>query len=394
MKPGDTISRFTVTDRAGATRLSEDYNGYVIRDNGFKQKVLLRLVRHELGQEREFVQSYVSRSLLAARLSHRNILQVHELGRDAGRYYVALEYLPGKTMREILDTLRQRGQELPRWFTFQVIAAVCKGLRYAHDFRDENFKPLAVLHQGLRPENILVSFRGAIKIQNFCVASIRVVGDDDQSRDDMSYVAPERVTSGVIDPRSDIFSAGMVLYELLTGVRPPRDRELMHRRTGSVQGAAGGAVGVPADVEPLLMRAIAEEPDRRFKNVGVFGKAVRTYLEERLEPREPVDLGEFVAALFPDERGPVMTSQWGTPAVESVVDRVGPEDDLVDKKEPVTFRFKREDGSSFIISGLEGWELDSGDAEEGDLFNERPSTQSMPVIQIKRLKKETARPGD
>lgn len=382
-----------IDDLVASSEMCELYKAVVVLENGFKQKVAVRVVKPNLTKNRAFVQSFISDSLLAARLSHRNIMRVQELGRDRDRYYVALEYVPGKTLHELLEQVRIRGEAIPVWFAFQVVAAVCDGVQYAHEFRDERFQKLSVLHHDLTPANVVVSFRGAVKIQNFCMARARTAAaaaEGEAAGQDLAYVAPERITgSGAVDSRSDIYSAGMLLLEMLSGVRPPADRELLRRITAG-QRPDMSATGVPAQVQPLLRQAVAEDPRDRFESAKLLANTLRAYIEERLDARDPVDIGDFVASRFPDDCGPTHTPTWGTPPVESVVDKVGTSD-LVGEKEPVAFAFKREDGSTFRICGLEGWELDTGSSSDDDLFSERLSTQSMPVIQIKRLTEETQR---
>lgn len=396
MKPGETIGRFAIDELVASTEMCELYKAVVVLENGFKQKVAVHLVRPNLTENRAFVQSFISDSLLAARLSHQNIMRVQELGRERNRYYVALEYVPGKLLRELLEQVRIRGEAVPVWFAFQVVAAICDGVQYAHEFRDERFQKLSVLHHDLTPDNVVVSFRGAVKIQNFCMARARTTAAaavGEVAGQDLAYVAPERITgSGAVDSRSDIYSVGMLLLEMLTGVRPPADRELL-RRFIAGQSSDKSAAGVPAQAQPLLRQALAEDPQDRFKSAKLLAQALRAYIEEQLVARDPVDVGDFVANRFPDDRGPTHTPTWGTPPVESVVDEVGAPD-LVGAKEPVAFAFKREDGSTFRICGLEGWELDTGSSSDEDLFSERLSTQSMPVIQIKRLTEETQRTKD
>jgi serine/threonine-protein kinase len=393
MKPGDRFGRYTLVSAITQRGMAEVWQALVLKPNGFRQKVVLKVLLPQLAKSESFVQMFVNDALLAARLGHRNIAQVYELGRAEGCYFIVLEYVPGKTLREILDRLKQQAKPPPLWFAPQVVAAACDGLQYAHRFRDEEYQPLEVPHRDISSDNIMVSFRGAVKILNFGLANASAMATSilkHSTQESIAYHCPERVKGDPLDRRCDIYSLGIVLYELLSDVRLPKDRGMLKRLLeGEV--ADHGLPSIPQEVETALWKAIAEDPADRYNEARELADDLRAYIEDKLATRSPNELGEFVSGLFRAERGPIPTPQYGSPAVaEMVVD--GAEGSA--PEEGTTLRFKREDGSTFSVSGLEGWEFGAGVRQASYATPTRLSTQSMPVIQVQRLTRKTSPPSD
>jgi serine/threonine protein kinase len=393
MKPGDRFGRYTLVSPITQKGMAEVWQALVLKPNGFRQKVVLKTLLPKLTESESFVQTLINDALLAARLGHRNIAQIYELGRAEGHYFIALEYVPGKTLREILEALKQKNKPPPLWFALQVVATACDGLQYAHRFRDEQYKPLEVPHREISSCNIMVSFRGAVKILNFGLASASAMAASllkQSTQESIAYHSPERAKGDPLDRRSDIYSLGMVLYELLSDVRMPNDRGMLKRLLEG-EGSDRRLPSIPQEVETALWRALAEDPAERYNEARELAEVLRAYIADKLAVRSPNELGELVSGLFRAERGPIPTPQYGSPAVaEMVVD--GAEGSA--PEEGTVLKFKRDDGSTFTVTGLEGWEFGAGVVQASYATPTRIDTQSMPVIQVQRLKKKTSPPTD
>src|SRR5207244_6715510 len=175
----------------------------------------------QLADDQQFVSMFLDEARIAALLTHPNIVQIFDLGKQDGSYFLAMEHIHGEDVTRILDGERQRGRvALPLPIATRIIAQVAEGLDYAHHAADEDGQPLGIVHRDVSPPNVIVSYAGSVKIVDFGIAKAAVKHSQTEVgviKGKVPYMSPEQVQGHELDQRSDIFSLGLLIYELWTG---------------------------------------------------------------------------------------------------------------------------------------------------------------------------------
>ncbi len=293
---------------------------------GFEKVVVIKRILPELAQSDQFVEMFIHEAKLAVRLSHANIVQVFDLGIAPGTvtggmpspdaYYMAMEYVNGLDLATLLGRCRRAGERIPIEMAVYVAAEVAKGLDHAHRRRDEQNQPLNIVHLDVSPQNVLLSLEGEVKVTDFGIAKARGVleptGMEDtrqrQLQGKFGYMSPEHAAGELVDARSDLFSLGTVLYEMLAGVNPfsaPTSFETLRR----VQACEYPPVEllrpeVPPELVALLAGTMALSPDERFADAGRMYEALLAFLYSQGRRFSAHDLADFLARFrSPEETG-------------------------------------------------------------------------------------------
>jgi len=244
---------------------------YLATDTRLDREVALKVMHADLARDAEFVGRFIGEAKAVAQLSHQNIVAVFDQGADGDYLFLAMEYVPGRTLRALM---RERG-----WFTWQealaIMDPVLAGLAAAHQ--------AGIVHRDVKPENVLIAPDGRVKVVDFGLArASAAVGNTraGQIIGSVAYIAPEQVTGAVTDARTDVYSAGIVLFEMLTGRQPYTGETplaVAYAHVNSDVPAVGSVVGgvIPA-VDQLVGAATSRDPQWRPANADVFGRAVRS----------------------------------------------------------------------------------------------------------------------
>ncbi len=269
---------------------------------GFEKVVVIKRILPELAQSDPFVAMFIHEAKLAVRLSHANVVQVFDLGLAPGTvtggmpspdaYYMAMEYVSGLDLATLLSRCRRQSVSIPVVLAVYIAAEVAKGLDHAHRRRDEQNQPLDIVHLDVSPQNVLLSLEGEVKVTDFGIA--KAVGaleksssaaDDTQTRQlkgKFGYMSPEHAEGAPVDARSDLFSLGTVLYEMLAGVNPfnaPTSFETL-RRVSTVEYPPVELLrpDVPSELVALLKTAMAPRREDRFADAGRMYEALLAFL--------------------------------------------------------------------------------------------------------------------
>jgi serine/threonine-protein kinase len=241
-------------------------------------------------------------------LSHRNIVQIHDLGiSEEGEYFIVLEYVEGYDLRAIMESITSDGEIIPEALSLHIAAEVAQGLHFAHELLGPDRQPLGLIHRDVSPSNVLISFAGEVKLSDFGLAKRRhdrsVVGS---LKGNLIYMSPEQARQAPLDRRTDVFSLGALLFELLTGKRL---REITDEikgwgevAAGVVRSARSARPDLPPTFEALLNQALAAEPNRRFPDAATFGAAIRQLLSQMNTPVGPADLQVLLGLVRPPKR--------------------------------------------------------------------------------------------
>jgi serine/threonine-protein kinase len=307
MGMGETLGRFEVLGPIATGGMAEILAARQRGLEGFEKLVVIKRLLPELASEPKVVELFLNEARIAARLSHPNIVQIYDLGKQADSYYIAMEYIQGQNLRLVLKACAERERLLPLQHALELVRQVCEGLYYAHTKTDTQGRPLGIVHSDISPQNIVASFDGVAKVVDFGIARAAVMlerSDPGRVRGKHGYLAPERCRGRPVDARSDLFSLGVVLWELCTC------RRLFKRVSpiDTVKAIVGGEVPPPRrynpavsqELEAVMLRALAVDPDQRFQTALQMGKAVERQRAQLTDAAGSLELGVFMRRLFAD----------------------------------------------------------------------------------------------
>jgi serine/threonine protein kinase len=273
---------------------------------GFNRHVVVKRILPHLAEDQEFVQMFLNEAKIAARFNHPNIAQIFELGEENGTYFIAMEFIHGEDLGRVMRRAWSSGQWVARHIALRIVADACQGLHYAHTRTGDTGQPLRVVHRDISPQNILVSFDGAVKVVDFGIAKAADQMSNTKSgaiKGKFAYMAPEQAGGKPLDGRTDLYALGLVLYELVTGVRPlKRDSELATLQAAlACEIEPPSAVAeVPPEIDEVVMRALAKSPDDRYRDAREFQKAIEQYLVDHKELATSMQVSELMEMLFAD----------------------------------------------------------------------------------------------
>lgn len=266
-----SFGKYELHERIGTGGMAEVFLGRATGPVGFEKRVAIKRLLPALAHDPEVVSMFLDEARLAARFVHPNIVQVYELGEADGGYYMVMELVTGVSLAELHDAAVANAVEWPSSHRLQIMSHVCDALYYAHTFVDTDGTPLRVVHRDISPGNIMLSHDGVVKLLDFGIA--RAVSNLYRTRTlalrgKEAYMAPEYISGAVrLDHRADIFSLGVVLYELLTGSLPFEGDTPTAYMDAILEAPAPDprsvAPEVPAAVAALIMQAL--EKDRRHR---------------------------------------------------------------------------------------------------------------------------------
>jgi beta-lactam-binding protein with PASTA domain/tRNA A-37 threonylcarbamoyl transferase component Bud32 len=275
--------RYAVTARVAHGGMATVYQA---TDTRLDRQVALKVMHAELARDEEFVRRFIGEAKSVARLSHQNVVAVFDQGSDGPFLYLAMEYVPGRTLKEVL---RDSGRFSPAT-ALEIMTGVLDGLAAAH--------ASGIVHRDIKPENVLLTADGRIKVADFGLARAQSAAAHTRAGlliGTVSYVPPEQVTGGSMGPGGDVYSAGVMLFELLTGRLPftgdtPLSVAYQHVNSG-VPAPSALVPGIPAAVDQLVLAATSRDPARRPADAGEFLRAVRQVREGLAQSSRPESSG-------------------------------------------------------------------------------------------------------
>jgi serine/threonine-protein kinase len=273
---------------------------------GFQRHVTLKTIRPERVEDEAFVHMFLDEARLVGGLHHHNVCQVHDVGLDQGTYYLALEYIHGESTRAILERARDLNVAIPLEISLAIIAGAAAGLHHSHESRAVDGTPLGIVHRDVSPSNVLVGYDGSVKLIDFGIARAQV-GRHAETQTGMikgkfGYMSPEQCRGWAVDRRSDVFGAGIVLYELTTQTRAFRadnDYETLQRIVrGDVIRPSRVSSGYPLDLELVVLRALSVDPDARFPTAAAMLEMIERCARRVGGLASPATVGRFLTDLF------------------------------------------------------------------------------------------------
>ena len=301
------FGKYLILDKIATGGMAELFRAKITSVEGFEKLVAIKKILPNLTQDSNLVNMFIDEAKLAAMLTHQNIVQIYDLGSMEGVYFIAMEYIHGKDLRVLSNKSKEKGLPLPLEYALYITSRICSGLDYSHNLKDFQGNPLKLIHRDISPQNILVTHEGEVKIVDFGIAKVaRKTADTREGliKGKVAYMSPEQAAGKTIDHRSDIFSAGILLYEMITGVRmfEGADLNVLDRvRKADFQKAETIVSDLPAEVSEILRRALAKTPNRRYKScVAMLADLEECLSSFTVRPRAE-GLSHYMKALFAEE---------------------------------------------------------------------------------------------
>jgi serine/threonine protein kinase len=273
---------YLVYERLGVGGMATVHRALEQGADGFERMVALKRLLPHLAEDASFIKAFVREAKLASILNHLNIVQIYELGRVGTAYFISMEYIDGRDLRRILRHARKVTGPPPIHVTAGLIMQLCDALDYAHNKVDDEGHPLGLVHRDISPSNLLVTSGGHLKIIDFGIAkaqSSQLRTQTGRVKGKLAYMAPEAVSgSRDLDARSDIWAAGVILHELLTA-RPlfaskNEYQTLLKVQRGDIMPPSTFNQGCPLELDAIVSRALARDPDERFASAGELREAL------------------------------------------------------------------------------------------------------------------------
>ena len=249
---------------------------------GFIKKVAIKTILPKYAKREAQIASFVGEARLVANLVHQNIVQIHHLGRHEGGYYIAMEYIDGITLTHFMSMHAQLVRRVPVDIATFITSRICRGLEYAHSKKDAEGAPLNLVHRDVSPNNIMIDTEGEVKLTDFGVAKAARFMEDES--DDLvgcvEFMSPEQARCQPVDGRSDIYSLGLVLYELLSGTRLFRcaDGDVVRALESVVEAAVPDPrlynPELPSSVSQIVLRMLARDREERYQTAGELARAL------------------------------------------------------------------------------------------------------------------------
>ncbi len=272
----DRFGQYEILEKIASGGMAELYKAKRTGVEGFQKIVAIKKILPHLADDEDFVTMFADEAKLAAQLNHPNIIHIYDLGKiQAGGYFIAMEYVDGRDLRAIQQAASTSGVPLPVPLAVYIASKVASALDYAHRRRDAEGHELNIVHRDVSPQNILIAYEGDIKLCDFGIAKAASKAGKTQSgalKGKIQYMSPEQAWGRPIDRRSDLFSLGVVLHEMLTGERLFRgdtDINVLEKvRSAEVKAPSRSNPEVPQNLDAVVLRALAKEPDDRYANAS------------------------------------------------------------------------------------------------------------------------------
>jgi class 3 adenylate cyclase/tetratricopeptide (TPR) repeat protein len=275
---------------------------------GFEKHLVIKRILPDLAESPRFVNLFIKEARISASLVHPNIVQVYELGRVGQDHFIAMEYIHGRDLTRINRALRGSGERLPLPFAVTTVASILRGLAYAHARADGQGQPMHIIHRDVSPHNVMVSFLGEVKLFDFGIARLRGEAESTEGLPGggkYAYMSPEQATGRPLDHRTDIYSAGIVLYELLVGHRlfqdPDPAEKLRKVRAAIVPDPREENPDIPDELWDILRAMLSLDPADRPGRAERAEEELWAFLYRHGLRADAHELSAYMRGRFPDE---------------------------------------------------------------------------------------------
>jgi serine/threonine protein kinase len=271
---------------------------------GFERFVVLKriLLQHE---NEHSIEMFLDEARLVAGLHHRNVVQVHDIGEEEGKYFFAMEYVHGEDVRALLRAAKDKKQQIPIEHVLAIVTAAATGLHYAHEQKGPDKKPLGIVHRDISPGNILIGFDGSVKVVDFGIAKTETQQENTQAgemKGKIGYMSPEQCEGKTIDRRTDVFMLGIVLFELCTVRRLFKGETKFDTMQAIVKGDVPPPTkfrkDLPEELEKIILKALAPDPADRYQTADDLRLVLEAFAMRNQITISSTRLSDYMKDLF------------------------------------------------------------------------------------------------
>ncbi len=304
--PG-SLGKYVLLNKIAVGGMAELYLAKITGEKGFEKLLAVKKLLPHIAVDEDVLHCFVDEAKLAAFLQHRNIVQIYDFGRVEQSYFIAMEYLFGKDFRAVINKAQEKSFTLPLSTALYVTSRICDALDYAHHQKDFQGKPLNIIHRDISPPNIFVTYGGQVKIVDFGIAKAagrRSTTQVGVIKGKAAYMSPEQAEGKPIDHRTDIFSSGILLYEMVT------QRRMFEGDTAEILAKVRNADFVPPEtlvedlpdeVRRILGRALAKAPEDRYQTAGEMFSDLEQAMEQLQCLSSDHGIAQTMSSLFAEE---------------------------------------------------------------------------------------------
>jgi serine/threonine protein kinase len=266
------FGRHLLLERINVGGMAEVFKAKSFGVEGFERIVAVKRILPTMAEDQEFITMFVDEARIASHLTHQNIVQIYELAKWDGNYYISMEYIAGRDLRQLLDHHKRLKKPMEIAKACYITSRVCEALEYAHRKKDPAGKDLKIIHRDVSPQNVIISFEGEVKLCDFGIAKAASRASRTQVgvlKGKFAYMSPEQVRGQPTDRRSDLFALGVIFYEMLTGERlflGESDYSTLEAvRAARVPAPAQLNTKIPAALEGIMLKLLARDPKDRYQ---------------------------------------------------------------------------------------------------------------------------------
>jgi TonB family protein len=281
----DRFGQFQLIEKIATGGMAEVYKARMSGVDGFQKIVAIKKILPHMAASEDFITMFADEAKLAAQLNHPNIIHIYDLGKVEDSYYIAMEYVEGRDLRSILKSGAEHGLPLPPELALFIASKLAAALDYAHRRKDFEGQDLSLVHRDVSPQNVLISYEGDIKLCDFGIAKAASKSSQTQAgalKGKLQYMSPEQASGNKIDRRSDLFSLGSVLHEMLTGEKlfaGDTDLSVLEQvRNAKAEPPSARNPEIPKRIDSIVLKALAKNPEDRYQNASDFQRDLESVL--------------------------------------------------------------------------------------------------------------------
>ncbi len=308
IKSMQRIGPYLLQQKIARGGMAELFLADYVRRDGFRRKVAIKRILPHLAGNKDFIKMFTREARLAALLQHPNIVQIFDYGKIENAYFIAMEYIDGKNLGEILAAMNQ-GLTVEK--AVFIILEICKGLDYSHTKRDDKGKAFNIVHRDISPQNMLISYQGEVKISDFGISKARSEPSFTQAgviKGKLAYLSPEQALGESINQQADIYALGLVFYETLTGKRVYKfSSDVEAIRTipkKDIDPLIKSMPDLPEEVNRIVMKCLEKDKDRRYQNASALYNDLLACKKELKITFDTADLADFMRKNFKKNGNP------------------------------------------------------------------------------------------
>ncbi len=302
------FGKYILIERVSVGGMAEVFKSLMVGTGGFQKILAIKRVLPNIAEDAEFVKMFVDEANIAGLLHHANVAQIYDLGIIDGSYFIAMEYVEGKDLRAIFDRLKKLQRSIPVDLACYVTAMSLAGMDYAHRKTDAAMKPLNIVHRDVSPPNLLISYEGDVKLIDFGIAKAAKKASKTQAgilKGKFGYMSPEQVRGLPVDARSDIFSIGIILHEMLARKRlfvGESDFSTLEKVRGmEIKPPSAFNSEVPPEVDQIVLKALERDLKKRYQSSADMQHDLQRYLYSQPEVFTQQSMAEWMQDTFRDD---------------------------------------------------------------------------------------------